>query len=60
MSLLCSLARESGFALFCSMHDREYAYEYFDRVIRIQHGVIENQNHSRPPADSDRIAKVGD
>jgi len=60
MSLLCSLASESGFAFFCSLHDQEYAYEYFDRVIRIQHGVIENQNQLRAPADSDGIAKVGD
>jgi len=59
MSLLCSLASESGFALFCSMHDQEYAYEYFDRVIRIRHGVIENHN-VRPIADSDHKAKVGD
>jgi phosphonate transport system ATP-binding protein len=59
MSLLCSLAGESGFALFCSLHDQEYAYEYFDRVIRIRHGVIENHN-VRPFVDSDEKAKVGD
>jgi phosphonate transport system ATP-binding protein len=59
MSLLCSLASESGFALFCSLHDQEYAYEYFDRVIRIQRGVIENHN-VRAFADPPQKAKVGD
>jgi phosphonate transport system ATP-binding protein len=59
MSLLCTLASESGFALFCSLHDHEFAYEYFDRVIRIQHGVIENHN-SRVMTDPVRDAKVGD
>jgi len=44
LSLLCSLASETGFALFCSLHQQEYAYKYFDRVIRIEHGVIQNHN----------------
>src|SRR5262249_26265197 len=38
LSLLCRLAAESGFALLCSLHQQEYAYKYFDRVVRIQHG----------------------
>jgi phosphonate transport system ATP-binding protein len=59
MSLLCSLASESGFALFCSMHDPEYAYEYFDRVIRIEHGVIENHD-VRAFADPSQKARLGD
>jgi phosphonate transport system ATP-binding protein len=40
LSLLCSLATETGFALLCSLHQQEYAYRYFDRVIRIQHGTV--------------------
>jgi len=43
LSLLCSLAAETGFALFCSLHQPEYAYRYFDRVIKIDHGVIQDQ-----------------
>lgn len=59
LSLLCSLAGETGFALFCSLHQPEYAYKYFDRVIRIQHGVIEPQD-SRPQATSGTRVGVGD
>ncbi|HEY6970495.1 MAG TPA: ATP-binding cassette domain-containing protein [Candidatus Angelobacter sp.] len=40
LSLLCSLAHENGFALLCSLHQPEFAYEYFDRVIRIEAGKI--------------------
>lgn len=51
LSLLCSLATEAGFALLCSLHQQEYAYRYFDRVIRIQHGTIAAESsgatHSR-------------
>jgi phosphonate transport system ATP-binding protein len=59
LSLLCRLAGETGFALFCSLHQPEYAYKYFDRVIRIQHGVIESQN-SRPQTTSRRLMGTGD
>jgi phosphonate transport system ATP-binding protein len=44
LTLLCDLATETGFALFCSLHQQEYAYKYFDRVIKIQHGAVEIQN----------------
>jgi phosphonate transport system ATP-binding protein len=44
LSLLCSLAEESGFALLCSLHQQEYAYKYFDRVIRIENGLVEREN----------------
>ncbi|HMF89009.1 MAG TPA: ATP-binding cassette domain-containing protein, partial [Candidatus Angelobacter sp.] len=47
LTLLCDLASETGFALFCSLHQQEYAYKYFDRVIRIQHGAVETENGSR-------------
>ncbi len=43
LSLLCDLASETGFALLCSLHQQDYAYKYFDRVIKIQHGVIEGE-----------------
>jgi phosphonate transport system ATP-binding protein len=50
LSLLCRLASETGIALFCSLHQQEYAYKYFDRVIKIQHGTIETQNGGRGTA----------
>jgi phosphonate transport system ATP-binding protein len=40
LSLLCSLANENGFTLLCSLHQPDLAYEYFDRVIRIEAGRI--------------------
>jgi phosphonate transport system ATP-binding protein len=49
LALLCSLAHEHGFALLCSLHQPEFAYEYFDRVIRIEAGKIvsdERQHHA--------------
>ncbi len=59
LSLLCSLADESGFALLCSLHQQEYAYKYFDRVIRIQHGRIEHEDFP-PPAVSGQRVRTGD
>ncbi|HEY6308347.1 MAG TPA: ATP-binding cassette domain-containing protein [Candidatus Angelobacter sp.] len=59
LSLLCQLAGETGFALFCSLHQQEYAYRYFDRVIRIHQGVIESLN-SRPQATSGQRVGTGD
>ncbi len=44
LSLLCSLAEENGFALLCSLHQQEYAYKYFDRVIRIENGLLEGED----------------
>lgn len=40
ISLLCSLTQDNGFALLCSLHQPALAYEYFDRVIRIEAGKI--------------------
>lgn len=59
LSLLCHLAEENGFALLCSLHQQEYAYKYFDRVIRIQHGQIHHEDLLRPAA-SDQQLGVGD
>jgi phosphonate transport system ATP-binding protein len=39
LSLLCNLAQESGFALLCSLHQQEYAFKYFDRVVRIENAT---------------------
>jgi phosphonate transport system ATP-binding protein len=47
LSLLCTLAGENGFALLCSLHQPELAYRYFDRVIRIDNGVIETEEQNR-------------
>lgn len=40
LSLLCTLADETGFALLCSLHQPEFAGKYFDRVIRIRDGAV--------------------
>ena len=40
LSLLCSLANENGFTFLCSLHQTDLAYEYFDRVVRIEAGKI--------------------
>lgn len=48
LSLLCNLADETGFALLCSLHQPEFAHKYFDRVIRIRHGVV--HEHTEKPA----------
>jgi phosphonate transport system ATP-binding protein len=48
LALLCRLAQENGFALLCSLHQPEFAYRYFDRIIRIEDGRI--------LADEERIA----
>ncbi|HWZ45740.1 MAG TPA: ATP-binding cassette domain-containing protein [Candidatus Saccharimonadales bacterium] len=47
LSLLCSLATENGFALLCSLHQPEYAYRYFDRVVRLDAGAIDSSNGAR-------------
>ncbi|HET6840982.1 MAG TPA: ATP-binding cassette domain-containing protein [Candidatus Angelobacter sp.] len=40
LALLCRLAEENGFALLCSLHQPEFAYRYFDRIIRMGGGRI--------------------
>lgn len=42
LELLCGLAHENGFTLICSLHQPEFAYEYFDRVIKMTQGSIES------------------
>lgn len=42
LDLLCGLAHETGFTLICSLHQPEFAHEYFDRVIRITGGSFES------------------
>jgi len=59
LTLLCRLAEESGFALLCSLHQQDYAYKYFDRVVRIQHGRVEHED-LRPQAISGRRVGAGD
>lgn len=36
LSLMCSLARESGVTLVCSLHQRELAERYFDRIVELE------------------------
>ncbi len=42
LELLCGLANENGFTLICSLHQPGFAYEYFDRVIKMNDGNIES------------------
>ena len=44
LSLLCRLVEENGFALLCSLHQQQFAYDYFDRVIRIEQGAIQRED----------------
>jgi phosphonate transport system ATP-binding protein len=52
LSLLCSLANENGFALLCSLHQPDLAYEYFDRVIRIEAGKVASDEQQQPAVSS--------
>jgi len=56
LSLLCGLAHENGFALLCSLHQPEFAYEYFDRVIRIEAGKIASDERQQ---SAHKYAAVG-
>jgi phosphonate transport system ATP-binding protein len=40
LELLCSLARENGVALLCSLHQPDLAERYFDRIIRVEGGRL--------------------
>jgi phosphonate transport system ATP-binding protein len=42
IELLCALARESGVTLLCSLHQVDYAERYFDRVVRVESGMLSN------------------
>lgn len=54
LSLLCTLAEERGFALLCSLHQPEFAFRYFNRVIRLEDGRIDTANGQGRP-ESGRI-----
>jgi len=58
LSLLCRLADENGFALFCSLHQQHFAYEYFYRVIRIDRGKV--QREDIPVLAKGRAEQAGD
>ncbi len=51
LSLLCSLAHENGFTLLCSLHQVDFAYEHFDRVIRIEAGKIASDERRQPTGE---------
>lgn len=55
LDLLCTLAQENGFALLCSLHQQEFAYQYFDRVVRIQHGQVEHEELPQPTISARRL-----
>lgn len=58
LSLLSSLAHETGFSLLCSLHQPDFAYEYFDRVIKIEAGKI-TSDERRLPSGNYAVAAVG-
>lgn len=43
LSLLCHLAGEAQIALLCSLHQHDQAERYFDRIIRLEDGMIRAQ-----------------
>jgi phosphonate transport system ATP-binding protein len=49
LALLCGLAEERGFALLCSLHQPEFAFRYFNRVIRLEDGRIDAAVEQGPP-----------
>jgi len=40
VELLCRLARESRIALVCSLHQVQFAENYFDRIVMVEHGTL--------------------
>lgn len=60
LALMCRLATETGIALLCSLHQQEYAYKYFDRVIRIQHGTVEEQDRFKRVQRQRIVQEIGD
>jgi phosphonate transport system ATP-binding protein len=40
LSLLCRVAGEARITLLCSLHQHDLAERYFDRIVRLQDGVI--------------------
>jgi phosphonate transport system ATP-binding protein len=40
LSLLCRLAAEARVALLCSLHQHDLAKRYFDRIVRLQDGMM--------------------
>ena len=40
LSLLCRLAAEARLALLCSLHQHDLAERYFDRIVRLQDGMM--------------------
>lgn len=40
LELMCALARESGVALVCSLHQLHFAEQHFDRIVRVEYGRL--------------------
>jgi phosphonate transport system ATP-binding protein len=55
IALLTSLASIHRLALLCSLHQREFAYEYFDRVIDLGHGEAEEVAYVSAPAPASAV-----
>jgi phosphonate transport system ATP-binding protein len=48
IELLVKLTRESGMALLCSLHQVQFAQDYFDRVVLVEHGRICEVERKQP------------
>lgn len=60
LALLCQLADENGFGLLCSLHQQQFAYDYFDRVIRIEHGIIQREDCPKRAIAGPASVRAGD
>ena len=50
LELLCALARESGVALVCSLHQLHFAERHFDRILRVDRGRVTPMPSETPVA----------
>jgi phosphonate transport system ATP-binding protein len=50
IDLLCRLTRESGIALICSLHQVQFAQDFFDRIVVVEHGKLCEVETKQPVA----------
>lgn len=43
LELLCTLAKQSGVALLCSLHQQHFAERHFDRIVRVEDGRLDSR-----------------
>jgi phosphonate transport system ATP-binding protein len=52
LRLLCSLARERGLALLCSLHQPRLADRFFDRVVEVNKGQVAADREAAPVGEA--------